>query len=754
MFFDPISQSSLHVYHSALPLTPTNTLLRKYFHSELTAKFIVMDGLHTDWDGCVRTIDVGDLVHSVAFSPIDSVIASASAKHGAQLWNTTTGANIVNLGPPQKPSAPICFSPSGARVALAFESGLVAVWDASTAQPLIINEECHHEPVTSLNFSPNSTTLASASRNKSIQLWEVETGKILHRLQHKDSVLCQAFSVDNKMIVSGCQGGLCSTWDVETGQLLRKLRGHSESVNSVAISGDGLFIASGSDDKAVRVWDAKIGVCIRTYTKGHKKGITAVRFTPDNTRVISACPKYVGSWLLSSRKSFDILWSANDYVKKATSSLPMWYTQAFKFIPSRLVGHMLDANRPEASRDFNVGFSPDSTWIAFPLAKGIIYSASLARPIHNNPPSFNSASSNNTALAISSDGSQVASGNARGSIQLWDPSLALKKWTEFSGYNQMKIQFIRSSPDGNRHIGIRLFNLFLLGPRMEVIKKLSGLEAGNTECVYSANSRNYACWGKVKLNPIKDVTALRVYKCSTGDRIFRVVLGKIQQVALSTDGTLVSCAHDKGVLEVWDVTSGQSLHKLPCEAVRCIYFAPDNSKIACGTSNGQVHLWDLRTGDSLIVIEHGTDKISCIAFSPDGNHLAYGYGDGSLHVWYPLPKGLRHALIPSSKESPDPLARILFSSDGATINCRTFEAQVPPSAIYADPPLTDLRVQPTAQTIPSPPIRTLSSRQTRPTCATPCSARITKYATAAGYMTATDASYGFLPLSGLPRLPH
>ncbi|KAH7908313.1 hypothetical protein BJ138DRAFT_373116 [Hygrophoropsis aurantiaca] len=673
MFFDPISQSSLHVYHSALPLTPTNTLLRKYFQAELTGKFVVMDGLHPDWDGCVRAIDVGDLVHSVAFSPTDSVIASASAKHGAQLWNTTTGANIVSLGPPQKPSAPICFSPSGARMALAFESGLVAVWDASTAQPLINNKESHREPVTSVNFSPNNTTLASASRDKSIQLWEVETGETLHRLQHEDPVLCQAFSVNGRMIVSGCQGGLCSTWDVETGQLLRKLRGHNESVNSVAISGDGLFIASGSDDKAVRVWDSKTGVCVRTYAKGHKKGITDVRFTPDNTRVVSVCPKYVGSWLLSSRKSFDVLWSANDYIKKATSSLPMWYTKAFKLIPSRLAGYFHDVDMPEESLHLTVGFSSDSSSVAFSLQKAIIYSTSLARSIHNNPPSFNSSSADNTALAVSSDGSQVASGNAQGSIELWDPSLALKNWTEYSDYYQMKIQFIRSSPDGNRHISARLADLFLLGPRAEVIKKLSGFETGDTGCLYSADSSKYACWGDVVLNSNDDATALRVYKCSTGDRIFRVVVGKIQQVAVSTDGTLVGCAHDKGVLEVWDVSSGHSLHKFPCEAVWCIYFAPDNSKIAFGTPNGKVHLWDLRTGDSLAVIEHGADKITCIAFSPDSNHLAYGYGDGSLHVWFPLPTGLRHTVIPGSKESADPLAHILFSSDGTTINCRTFE---------------------------------------------------------------------------------
>lgn len=61
-----------------------------------------------------------------------------------------------------------------------------------------------------------------------------------------------------KTIVSGgSRDGTIKIWDLATGKLLRTLTGHSEVVLSVAISPDGQTIVSGSDDKTIKIWRLK-----------------------------------------------------------------------------------------------------------------------------------------------------------------------------------------------------------------------------------------------------------------------------------------------------------------------------------------------------------------------------------------------------------------------------------------------------------------------------------------------------------------
>ena len=70
---------------------------------------------------------------------------------------------------------------------------------------------------------------------------------------------------------------------------LKTLKGHSESVWSVAYSPDGTKIISGSEDKTIKIWDANTGACLKTL-EGHKYGVSSVAYSPDGTKIIS------GSW--------------------------------------------------------------------------------------------------------------------------------------------------------------------------------------------------------------------------------------------------------------------------------------------------------------------------------------------------------------------------------------------------------------------------------------------------------------------------
>src|SRR5262245_33131947 len=80
-------------------------------------------------------------------------------------------------------------------------------------------------------------------------------GKVL--AGHSDEVRAVSFSPDGKLLASGSHDRTVRLWDTQTGALKRALSGHALAVTSLAFSPDGKLLASGSADKSVRLWDAR-----------------------------------------------------------------------------------------------------------------------------------------------------------------------------------------------------------------------------------------------------------------------------------------------------------------------------------------------------------------------------------------------------------------------------------------------------------------------------------------------------------------
>jgi hypothetical protein len=106
-------------------------------------------------------------------------------------------------------------------------------------------------------FSPDGQTLASASSDETIRLWEVATGQPIGAplAGHTDWVRSVAFSPDGQTLASASDDDTIRLWEVATGQPIgAPLAGHTDWVNSVAFSPDGQTLASGSLDGTVRLW--------------------------------------------------------------------------------------------------------------------------------------------------------------------------------------------------------------------------------------------------------------------------------------------------------------------------------------------------------------------------------------------------------------------------------------------------------------------------------------------------------------------
>lgn len=158
----------------------------------------------------------------------------------------------------------------------------------------------HTLPVESLTFSPDGKSAASASRDKTLRLWDVEAGKEIRRFEgHTAQVVAVAFSSDGKRLVSGSgdrniarlspdADNDCSVrvWDVETGEQLTELNGHSIEACSVAFSPDGRLVASGGADRICLLWDATTGREV-ARTEAQNGRIESVCFSPDGKLLIT-----------------------------------------------------------------------------------------------------------------------------------------------------------------------------------------------------------------------------------------------------------------------------------------------------------------------------------------------------------------------------------------------------------------------------------------------------------------------------------
>lgn len=110
----------------------------------------------------------------------------------------------------------------------------------------------HDSPVSSISFSPDGKTIASADWHGTVKIWETETGKEVRTLDHRVAVYSVHFSPDGGKLASGGEG-TPRIWDVKKGEEIRGFEGHGDdvhppTVSSVRFSPDGRILATGSHD--------------------------------------------------------------------------------------------------------------------------------------------------------------------------------------------------------------------------------------------------------------------------------------------------------------------------------------------------------------------------------------------------------------------------------------------------------------------------------------------------------------------------
>ncbi|KAH9203354.1 hypothetical protein DL95DRAFT_472452 [Leptodontidium sp. 2 PMI_412] len=459
----------------------------------------------------------------------------------------------------------------------------------------------HSGRVNAVAFSVDGNLLASASRDKSVRIWNPATGKEMQRLErHSGEANAVAFSCDGSLLASGSSDGTVRLWNPGTGEEVQILEGHTGKVNAVAFSCDGSLLASGSSDKtpppynseliasaswdrAVIIWNSVTGEKAQQL-EGHSGRITSVAFSYHCPLLAAAewdCA--VTLWNLATGEEVRrlkhrcsvsaVAFSRNgQLLASADTRVRLWNPATGEEVLQLEV----------YSRAVAVAFSPDSQVLASAGSTVQLWNLPTGEELQQPIPVIEKYVIYD--IAFSHDGKLLASASEDGTVRLWNPATGEQVKQLLDGTSVFAIAFSR---DG--------------------------------KLLASASDDGVTLW-----NP------------STGRMVQQLVENDwFDATVFSHDGQLLASASTRGMITLWNSVTGQEVQQLNGHDnfITAMAFSCDNQLLASGSKDRTVRLWNLATGEELQRFQLNT-TISQLCISSNGQRLETD--KGALLVLYSL----------------------------------------------------------------------------------------------------------------------
>ncbi len=508
----------------------------------------------------------------------------------------------------------VVYTPDGTGIITASRDGTVKLWSLSTGKATKTWDL--GLPIGPLCLSPDGKYLAAAEGYRlapsldiasfapqddyAIHVIELASGNVKWKLSGtKAPILSLAYSSDGQMLASGSQSGKgdpIRLWNLTTGKFERSLKS-IHSINNIGWSKDGSRLFSTTGDRTIVIFDVKSGLQVQSTRE--RGTLYAMTLSPDQDMLA------VGGDTTDENNTLAVkLYSTKDW--KLISSLPgqqgSFVSLAFHNDGKTLVTG--SAKNENAVKVWNIAAKTASA-------------------------QYLGHTSDVLGIALTKQGSNIATVSLDGTIRLWQTSQVKPPVSLVQG----------TSPVWS----VATHGTMLLTTGADKTAVIRDLESGK-EIARFLEHQSPVTSGCFRPDGAEVATGggdytIRLWDPATGKpgTVLTGHKGVITSLVYSPDGKrLYSASADKSI-RIWDIAQKKVLHTLEQHrsVVTSLALNLEGSLLASGGADNLVRIWRTNDASEMRALIGHAGAITGLCFSPGGKLLASVGADGVCKIWDP-----------------------------------------------------------------------------------------------------------------------